>query len=511
MCDKCVRPLIDATAALAAENNANEGGARPVAVIASPEVSHAKAPGQTVFQASPGQELQRGQAALEEATVQRFAKLLTTLPNKQLVCGEKVLSAPTKKGKEALQRYYEMYPTDGFLINKYGLRGFTMMHSKALRWTPLADGKNLAEAAGIITATAGQPGVHPDTILAAKIAAEVEATQSILVNKRGKGGQSLYKWTLRIPYAKGTPDCKFIVSTIFGKQSKNLHRVKAESGCDIWVNQEIPNIVIQGLKPKDIGKAVAQLQPILDAPKQRAERLHARFSYDNDSETSSYEGADYWEGDVEYVIDPSGGKLNQSADGSFSNREWFEESKAPDDDFEINFEADQGTQSMGMKAPFDVEVPQKAAGRVTPPASDVFLPVKAKALANAGPTIRLLREKKVADATLLQLVNLGLTSIEQIMAAHDDGLSKFGIKKGPRMRILKVLSPLLLKFEDEAVRDLLERSRLGKYRARCAEEQIDIEALSYFADEPDTVLEKDLGVRAEDIEAFRSVIRCIEN
>jgi len=97
--------------------------------------------------------------------------------------------------------------------------------------------------------------------------------------------------------------------------------------------------------------------------------------------------------------------------------------------------------------------------------------------------------------------------MEQIMSAHDDGLKKVGIKLGPRMRILKILSPLLLKFEDEKVKDVLERFRLGKYRARCAEEQIDIEALSFFAEEPDEALAKDLGVKPEDFEAFRATGR----
>jgi hypothetical protein len=134
-------------------------------------------------------------------------------------------------------------------------------------------------------------------------------------------------------------------------------------------------------------------------------------------------------------------------------------------------------------------------------------PEVAKALVDAGPTIELLREGGVSDSTLLQLVAVGLTTLAQVMAAHDDGLSALGIKKGPRVRILKILSPLTLEFEDEGVKALLERFHLGQYRARCADEQIDVEALCFFAEEPDSALAKDLGVKAEDFEAFREAIR----
>lgn len=132
-------------------------------------------------------------------------------------------------------------------------------------------------------------------------------------------------------------------------------------------------------------------------------------------------------------------------------------------------------------------------------------------LAEAGPTIYLLRENDVSDVTLLQLIELGLTSVEQIMAAHNDGLNEVGIKKGPRMQILKTQCPLKLKFEDTEVKDVLEQFYLGKYRARCAEEQIDIKAFRNFEDEPDAALEKEMGIQAEDIEAFRKAVRSVEN
>ena len=173
-------------------------------------------------------------------------------------------------------------------------------------------------------------------------------------------------------------------------------------------------------------------------------------------------------------------------------------------EIEINFEVDESTDSETStqgdeECAAAVESSTSSASKVTPEV--------AKTLAEAGPIINLLRENGVSDEMLLQLVELSLTSMEQIMSAHDDGLKKVGIKLGPRMRILKILSPLLLKFEDEKVKDVLERFRLGKYRARCAEEQIDIEALSFFAEEPDEALAKDLGVKPEDFEAFRATGR----
>jgi hypothetical protein len=147
-----------------------------------------------------------------------------------------------------------------------------------------------------------------------------------------------------------------------------------------------------------------------------------------------------------------------------------------------------------------------AADATATPAVPEATPELAKALIEAGPTIGLLRDGGVSDATLQQLVEANLTSLEQIMAAHDDGLNNLGIKKGPRIRILRILSPLTLESEDEGVKELFERFRLGKYRARCADEQIDIEALTFFAEEPDEALAKDLGVKPEDFQAFREAI-----
>jgi hypothetical protein len=120
----------------------------------------------------------------------------------------------------------------------------------------------------------------------------------------------------------------------------------------------------------------------------------------------------------------------------------------------------------------------------------------------------MLRSEGVAEATLEILVANGLTTPLAIMQAYDAGLSDLGIKKGPRVKILKNVKAALLPDEDEAVRDLLEdeRFQLGKYRARCAEEQIDLEALGFFADETDAVVVRDLGVDAEDLATFRQAV-----
>ena len=45
---------------------------------------------------------------------------------------------------------------------------------------------------------------------------------------------------------------------------------------------------------------------------------------------------------------------------------------------------------------------------------------------------------------------------------------------------------------------------LGKYRAKCAEEQIDLDSLCLFGDESDDSLENDIGISTEDIPAFRT-------
>ena len=511
MCEECIRPLVHATAALAAENKANEGGSRPV--VLHGKESPAKGQGKKMFQAAE-LEVHKTQSAFEVATAQRLAQLLNTLPNRQLVCGERLQTATTKTARKALKRHCNAIPQDGFLINKHGLEGFAKMHSKVLRWTPLAAGYNIGDAAGVITA-AGRPGVDPANILARKIANEVTAAQSILV-KRRKGGPSFYSWIMDIPAQKNTPDFNFIISNIFGKNSVNLRQLKEDSGCEIWVNFDTSKITIQGPNPKNVGKAVAHLQPILDAPGQRAQRLYERYGYEDGAETSSYEGSDYWEGEDDSLADPSCGSIDSTEAISFGHgwaEEWdvakraLEQVKSSagavlDGDADQGTDSETSTQGDGNIAAA-VKSPSSSASEVTYEAAET--------LAEAGPTIRLLRENRVSDAALLQLVEMGLTSLEQIMAAHDDGLHKLGIKLGPRMRILKILSPLLLKFEDEEVKDVLEGFSLGKYRARCAEEQIDVEALGFFAEEPDEALAKDLGVKPEDFEAFSAAVRSIGN
>ena len=54
---------------------------------------------------------------------------------------------------------------------------------------------------------------------------------------------------------------------------------------------------------------------------------------------------------------------------------------------------------------------------------------------------------------------------------------------------------------------ILEQFKLGRYRARCIEEQVDAECFGYFSDAPDAALRADLGVRDEDIPAFREAAR----
>jgi hypothetical protein len=54
---------------------------------------------------------------------------------------------------------------------------------------------------------------------------------------------------------------------------------------------------------------------------------------------------------------------------------------------------------------------------------------------------------------------------------------------------------------------LLEQHKLGKYRARCVEEQVDREALGYFADDSDDALQVELGVEVQDIPTFREAVR----
>jgi hypothetical protein len=52
---------------------------------------------------------------------------------------------------------------------------------------------------------------------------------------------------------------------------------------------------------------------------------------------------------------------------------------------------------------------------------------------------------------------------------------------------------------------LLETFGLGQYRARCAEEDIDLRALGLCAHETHADLARDLGVAAQDADAFRQV------
>ena len=47
---------------------------------------------------------------------------------------------------------------------------------------------------------------------------------------------------------------------------------------------------------------------------------------------------------------------------------------------------------------------------------------------------------------------------------------------------------------------------MGRYRAKCVEEQIDIEALSLIASETNESLRLDLGITASDMQAFRCIL-----
>ncbi len=50
----------------------------------------------------------------------------------------------------------------------------------------------------------------------------------------------------------------------------------------------------------------------------------------------------------------------------------------------------------------------------------------------------------------------------------------------------------------------LEEFKLGHYRTKCAEENIDIDSLGLFQDETDESLQCDLGIEQMDIAAFRA-------
>ena len=54
---------------------------------------------------------------------------------------------------------------------------------------------------------------------------------------------------------------------------------------------------------------------------------------------------------------------------------------------------------------------------------------------------------------------------------------------------------------------MLEKYLLGRYRAKLAAEQIDIEALALFHGEDDAALQVDLGIEPEDLGSFRSAVR----
>lgn len=132
-----------------------------------------------------------------------------------------------------------------------------------------------------------------------------------------------------------------------------------------------------------------------------------------------------------------------------------------------------------------------------------------KALAAAGGNIIVMLQDAlglVGAASIALLVKHGLTSLLAIMKAHDDGMAGINIKKGTRIRILRLVGAITLPGEDEKVKQILESHNFGKCRYRCVEEQIDLEALCYFGDESDEVLLEDFGLKEDDIQAFRSML-----
>jgi len=126
---------------------------------------------------------------------------------------------------------------------------------------------------------------------------------------------------------------------------------------------------------------------------------------------------------------------------------------------------------------------------------------------NPTPALLLLQENKVAEANLVLLSNHGLVTPEAIMAAHRVGLAQIGLKQGPLIRVLKIISALLLVDEDAQVKQALEECQLGKYRAKLASDQFDLDALRYFTDQDDETLKQDLEISDEDIPTFRSMMR----
>ena len=122
--------------------------------------------------------------------------------------------------------------------------------------------------------------------------------------------------------------------------------------------------------------------------------------------------------------------------------------------------------------------------------------------AAGGSLFELFRRHGIADNALDVLSEHKLDSPSAILCAHDEALAALGIKKGSRMKILKIVSVATLVGEDDDVKSILENHHLGKYRQCCAEEMIDLEALSIFLTEPDEDI-VELGVHPEDVPMFR--------
>jgi len=127
----------------------------------------------------------------------------------------------------------------------------------------------------------------------------------------------------------------------------------------------------------------------------------------------------------------------------------------------------------------------------------------------------LLELLRSSDGVTKQVVELlvahGLTNQAALMRAHDHGLSELGMKKGPRLRVLKTVSAMLLAGEDAQVMGLMEKFHLGRYRAFLAQEMIDHEALGLFSEEPDEVLLQDLGILLKDVASFRDAATIARN
>ena len=130
--------------------------------------------------------------------------------------------------------------------------------------------------------------------------------------------------------------------------------------------------------------------------------------------------------------------------------------------------------------------------------------------APATEALALLRARGVSEAALALLAAHRMVTPEAIMAAHLDGLAEIGLEPGPeRARVVQAMSALRLADEDERVLLLLEERGLGKYRARLAADQFDVEALRFFLDQEDRVLKADLGLADQDLPAFRMLLRAL--